>query len=163
MTILLTARLRLRPLAPTDAPAIQALLALPEVRRFLCDDRVMPLTWVVEQIAASSDRFASDGAGLWAPCRHGDDQPIGLAGFLWLGEPPAPELVYALRPEVWGAGLAAEAVAAVIAHALGPLGWSTVEATTDAPNHASIRLLKRLGFARLPPRADDHLARFRLA
>lgn len=161
MTVLATPRLRLRPLEPGDAATMHALLALPEVRRFLCDDRVVPLGWVAQRIAASTARFASDGAGLWALCQHSDERPIGLAGFLWLGEPAAPELAYALRPDRWGVGLATEAVAAVIDHALGPLGWPAVDAATDPPNHASIRLLVRLGFERLPSRARDGLLRFR--
>jgi hypothetical protein len=69
---------------------------------------VLPRRWVGERIAASLTRFASDGAGLWALRRHGDDQPIDRAGFLLLGEPPAPELVDAVQPQERGVGLAIE-------------------------------------------------------
>jgi len=52
-----TERLWLRPFAAADADRLDALFALPEVRRFLLDERVMPRSWVEEPRRP----FVSDG------------------------------------------------------------------------------------------------------
>jgi len=56
------------------------------------------------------------------------------------------ELGYWLLPELWGRGVATECVAAMLEHAWGPMGLHRVAAEVDVENHASRRLLDRLGF-----------------
>ncbi len=55
------------------------------------------------------------------------------------------ELSYEFHPMVWGAGIASEAVRAVVAHALGPLGPTRLIAETQVDNRPSKRLLERVG------------------
>jgi RimJ/RimL family protein N-acetyltransferase len=68
---------------------------------------------------------------------------IGKAGFWKL-----PDVGYILHPDVWGQGLAGEAVGAVIDHVFSTHAVDTLTADVDPENAASIRLLQRLGFVR---------------
>lgn len=79
------------------------------------------------------------------------------------------ELGYAFRSDRHGKGLASEAVALLLGHAVPAFALTHVEATVEAPNTGSIRLLERLGFettdhAERPsgPTEDVSLRRFRL-
>ena len=68
---------------------------------------------------------------------------VGKAGFWNL-----PDVGYILHPDVWGQGLAGEAVGAVIDHVFRTVAVETLTADVDPDNAASIRLLERLGFVR---------------
>lgn len=57
------------------------------------------------------------------------------------------EIGYALRPDLWGRGLAGEAAALAIGWGFRSLGLRRIEAAIDPRNAASRRLLQRLGFA----------------
>lgn len=146
MTTLATARLLLVPVGADDVDPLVALFHEPFVRRYLLDDRVVEPAWVAEQVGASRARFTAGSLGLYrlAPldARH---ETIGLAGFLPIGEPPALELLYALRPAMVGRGLATEAATALVGHAFRTLPIDVVRSSVDEPNVASIRVLERLG------------------
>lgn len=66
---------------------------------------------------------------------------IGKAGFWRL-----PDIGYIVHPDLWGRGLAAEAVAAVLRHVFATRDLPEVTADFDPNNTASRRLLERLGF-----------------
>ncbi|MDX1420871.1 MAG: GNAT family N-acetyltransferase [Rubricoccaceae bacterium] len=145
--VLVTPRLRLRPLQARDGPALQRHWTDPAVRRFLWDDAVIP-PHQVEAIVAESERlFADEGFGLWALQAHEETDLIGCGGYWYFHEPPQRELVLSLTPSRWGRGLATEAGHALLAYAFDRLGVCEVHASTDAPNSASLRLIDRLGFA----------------
>ena len=67
---------------------------------------------------------------------------IGKAGFYRF-----PDVGYLFDPETWGQGFASEAVGAVVARAFTAHGLPRITADVDPRNTASMRLLKRLGFA----------------
>jgi len=149
LPVLTTPRLVLRPAAAADIDAVWHLLVLPDVRRYLCDDRVLPRDTVAGFIA---DRPGL-GMGIWIAERGGAF--AGLAGL----KPVADELAalvpllrgeveptVALLPEMWGQGLAGEALAAVLDHGFGALGLARIAAACDVPNLASARMLARAGF-----------------
>ena len=56
------------------------------------------------------------------------------------------ELGYWLLPGYWGRGIASECVGAVLEYAFGAMALHRVGADVDLDNHASRRLLERLGF-----------------
>ncbi len=70
-----------------------------------------------------------------------DGRVIGKAGFYEL-----PDVGYILHPDVWGQGLAGEAVGAAVDHVFRTRDIDTLTADVDPENAASIRLLGRLGF-----------------
>lgn len=59
------------------------------------------------------------------------------------------DLGYAIRPQSWNRGFATEAVAAVLAAARRALGLREIWATVDPANAASLRVMDKLGFARV--------------
>lgn len=64
----------------------------------------------------------------------------------------AGELGYWLDEGEWGRGFASEAAAAVVCFAFGEAGLSTIMAGHAADNHASGRVLQKLGFSPLGDR-----------
>jgi RimJ/RimL family protein N-acetyltransferase len=62
-----------------------------------------------------------------------------------MAQPPQLELLVSLSPAYWGRGFAREAATALIDFAFESLGWEAVQASADAPNEASLGLMRRLG------------------
>lgn len=151
---LTTARLVLRPARPDDTVAVWQLLVLPAVRRFLCDDKVLPRE-VVAGIVAEHLEAAPQALGMWIAERDG--AMVGIASLKQVPQVlvdviPAlsgeVEPTIALHPDAWGQGLAGEALAAVLGHGFGALALPRIAAICDVPNTASARMLARAGFRR---------------
>lgn len=70
-----------------------------------------------------------------------DGRVIGKAGSWKL-----PEIGYILHPDVWGKGVAREAVSAVIGHLFAAHDMPALTADVDPHNEGSIILLRKLGF-----------------
>jgi [ribosomal protein S5]-alanine N-acetyltransferase len=148
-----TARLHLLPLTAGDADRVRALLIEPEVRRYLCDDRVL----TQDEVAAILARCLADagrGLGLWA-APGGAGRPSVMVGLHRVPDTIAAaapdlageiEVTIALAPAEWGRGLASDAVGAVLRHGFGALGLAVIHGMYDAPNRRSRAMLRRLGF-----------------
>ncbi len=142
---LLTPRLRLRRWRAEDEPAIAALSAHPQVRRYL-----NPSTGpYVERFEA---HWRTHGFGLWALERR---EPVApCLGFVGLAHPsflPAVahrvEIGWRLARPAWGQGLAVEAAAAARDHALGALGLPGLISIIHPENRRSQRVAAKLGMA----------------
>ncbi len=72
--------------------------------------------------------------------------PIGICGFVRRETLPSPDLGFAFLPEFEGRGYALEAATAMIGYGRERLGFDRVLAITTLDNHASGRLLIKLGF-----------------
>ena len=148
-----TPRLELVPLTTADLTPFHQLLVDPDVRRYLCDDRIVPREFAAAILDRSTRDFDACSYGLWQiePGSSSPSAPVaGMAGFCGLRNgdlTPEPELLYGLIAAWWGRGHATEASRAVIAYAFESLGLPALAAATDPPNTASIRVLERLGFA----------------
>ena len=150
---LTTPRGRLRPATADDLDGLEKLLHRQEVRRYLCDDSILPRETVAEMLARS-DRLEPEGLGLWVIERMGE----GFAGIAGLepvsaewGKAPSMaggvEPTIAVAPDYWGQGLAAEALNALILHASETLGLLRLVGAVDQPNARSHRMIQRCGFA----------------
>jgi RimJ/RimL family protein N-acetyltransferase len=145
-----SARLRYEPLAPAQLGAFHALVVDPHVRRYLMDGNVFPPQWSAERIADSEALFARRGVGLWLARDEVADDWVGFCGFMEIPTiHPDPQLVYALVAQSTGKGYATEMARAAIAHARAQGGFAEVFASVDAVNAASVRVLDKLGFARI--------------
>ena len=83
----------------------------------------------------------------WAVTLKGEDQAIGLFGFnYWERFHRRAEIGYDLARPYQGRGLATEAAAAMVRFGFEEMGLNRIETETIADNHASVRLLRRLGF-----------------
>jgi RimJ/RimL family protein N-acetyltransferase len=131
-------RVALRPFQASDADALFPIFADPGAMRY----------WSTPPHASIEVTRAFVRATMEAiQAGQGDDQVvifegrvIGKAG-LWNNE----EIGFILTPDLWGKGLAREALEAVIARARGR-GVARITADVDPRNAASIGLLTRLGF-----------------
>ncbi len=120
-------------------------MILPEVRRYLLDDAVMPLAWAETVLNDNAESFAAHGWGLWGVRRVKTNELVGTVGFREFFEPPELQLLYALHPHQWGQGFATEAAEAVIRYGIDRLGMARVLACADAPNTASLAVMRRIG------------------
>ncbi len=124
-----TPRLILRSARPDDLEAMHAVLS----------DHRATLWW------SEPPHETLDESRTWldAMIANGPDHPdfvveldgrvIGKAGFWRL-----PEIGYILHPDVWGQGLASEAVGAAIDHVFGTRDFDSLTADVDPENAASI-------------------------
>lgn len=88
------------------------------------------------------------GFGLWTFRNFSDERFVGRAGLkrVEVDGQPEIELAYALVPEFWGQGRATEMSRAVLRIAFEELGLSDVVCYTLTTNHASRRVMEKLGF-----------------
>ncbi|WP_395015638.1 GNAT family N-acetyltransferase [Dongia sp.] len=139
--IIETPRLILRRLAGYDAPALHEMLSDAETMRFWSTVPHVAMgeteTWVAESVAATSRGDAHDFAVLR------DGRVVGRVAF-WMGN----EIGFLFHREVWGQGIAREAVGALLHHGFGALRFASVRADVDPANIRSLTLLERLRFKR---------------
>ena len=135
----------LQPVRAAEAAEIHAIFAREGVYRYMTDGAPMPLSWVEGIIRDSDHTFQERGLGLWSVREHGTQPIVGLTGFRYFYDPPIFELIYALHPAYWQRGLATEMAQAVIAYVFTHGLLSEIKCSTDEPNHASARVMERLG------------------
>lgn len=136
---LLTPRLKLRTARADDLTAMHAVLSDPRATQWWST----PAHETLEQSATWLEGMIAHGPNQPDFVVELDGRVVGKAGFFEL-----PEVGYILHPDVWGQGLAAEAVGAAVDHVFATRDLETLTADVDPENAASIRLLGRLGFVR---------------
>ena len=122
------------------------------VRRYLMDGELLPREWSEQRVLDSAGLFERCGVGLWLAHQRETGDVVGFCGLL--GVPsihPQPQLVYAMFERFTGQGYATEMARASIAEARRHSGFSTIVASVDEANVASVRVLEKLGFRRLAP------------
>jgi [ribosomal protein S5]-alanine N-acetyltransferase len=142
--ILKTNRLILRPQVLTDAPDLFAILSDPEAMRFWNRPAISRLAVVEELMREQQAAMAEGLCRYWTVCLNGS--AIGSADISLIQDGSA-ELGFLLRTDHWGAGLASEAVGAVVAHGLGALRLTRLAAVVQTANRAAARVLEKNGFA----------------
>ena len=143
---IVTERLELRPYVIDDIPGLHALLyGDPEAMRLI--GGAVDLDETRRRIELYISHQRSEGYAFWAVVERETGALAGEAGLIpFGGEGPDVELGYAFGRPFWGRGFATEAGRAVLAEALGPLGFHRVVAVTLPVNLASQRVLAKLGF-----------------
>lgn len=140
MTILVTERLKLRPATMDDVDALHAVLSNVEATRYWSTPphrtRDQTKAWI-EAMMASPPDLAADFVVEF------EGRAVGKAGFYRL-----PEFGFILHPDVWGRGLAREALTALLDHVFEARGLLQAIADVDPRNARSLGLLEGLGFQR---------------
>jgi RimJ/RimL family protein N-acetyltransferase len=148
-----TERLILRAFAKADFDAHMAIMARPEVTRFLGPRLSREDLW--RRIVSSVGMWTVVGFGGWMVETKADGRLVGNAGLFdarrdllpdFGGEP---EMGWIFDPSVHSQGIAREACDAVLAWAGRNLPPTPVWAIISPGNDASFRLAERLGFERL--------------
>lgn len=140
-----TARLRLRPFTPEDVDDFHRLFIDPDVRKYLCDDKVISREQAASFIDASLASFETNGFGLWAVLPNEEDTLIGFCGFWFFYDPPELQLLYGIAPAHWGKGLATEIAKAMIRYGFEEHSFERIIASANAPNLASLRVMEKAG------------------
>jgi RimJ/RimL family protein N-acetyltransferase len=146
---ILTERLRLRPFQADDLPAFVAYRSDPEVARHQ--------SWTTAYAMADAERFLAEQRdvalgepGAWvqlAATLRSDGALVGDCAVHVRGDDPqTAEVGMTFAPRHQGAGLATEAVGAVVDHLFEHRGLHRIVAETDDRNVAAQRLLERVGF-----------------
>ena len=143
----ISARLLMRPVSTSEIDALHELWTIPQVRRFLWDDLVVPRAHIEAIVAQSDESFRTFGYGQYGLHLLGEPGLVGFCGFRPFEAGTEIELLYALHPQCWGHGLATEAALALLQELFRRHEDACVIAATDTPNQGSVRVMQRLGMA----------------
>lgn len=145
-----TSRLILRPWRQSDLPLFAEQNADPLVMRFL--NGVLTREASDAYVARAEQHLAETGFGKWAVEAPGVAPFIGAVGLsrvrFTASFTPAVEVAWRLHRRYWGHGYATEAARAAIEDGFARVGLHEVVALTALGNHASMRVMERLGMTR---------------
>lgn len=145
---LLTDRLMLRQINTADRDAIFATFRQAAVVRYY--DVVQPKTIADADglIHVFNRRYENRLSIRWGiALRKRPEWLIGTAGYnLFDQNGRFAEIGYELHPDHWGQGIATEAMSEIVHFGFERIGLYRIEANVFAPNHASARVLTKLGF-----------------
>ena len=143
---LLTERLVLRELLPSDAPDVFVFRSDAEVQKYNSAPMV-DVTEAAGLIDYLRNAYA-EGRGIqWGLTRREENKVLGLFGFnYWDRYHNRADVGYDLARAHWGNGYAREALTAIVRWGFEHLHLHRIEAETIADNHESVRLLESLNF-----------------
>ena len=147
--ILKTQRLTLRPQQQGDAPALFVILNDAEAMCFWSRPPITRLAVVEELVREQQTAMTKELCQYWTVLEGSD--AIGSVDLSLIRDGSA-ELGFLLRRDRWGFGFASEAVAAVVTHALGPLGLKRLASAIQIENRAAARVLEKTGFTEVDRR-----------
>lgn len=89
--------------------------------------------------------YQKHGFGLYLVTLMSDDTPIGMCGLLKRAALKDVDIGFAFLPEFWNKGYALEAATVVMIYGKDVLKLPRIVAITNKDNHASAKLLNRIG------------------
>lgn len=148
-----TARLWMREIETSDAPALFELDSDPAVHRYLGNHPVQSTEEIDSVINMIRQQYTDHGIARWAVLLKENNRFIGWAGLKWIIEPINGhvhyyDLGYRLIPSYWGHGYATEASQALLQYAFDVLGVTCISAMADVENIGSNRVLAKIGMQR---------------
>lgn len=149
LATLKTSRLQLRPIFVDDAEDILGIFGSDAVTRHYDLETFTKLQDAQDWIELMQNRV-TEGSGIrWGISKAGSRRLVGTCGFTWKPHNYSAMLGYDIGYEHWGAGIATEAVAAIVdaaLHGTAPFPVNRIEAVTYPNNLSSIAVLKKVGF-----------------
>jgi RimJ/RimL family protein N-acetyltransferase len=146
MTTIRTERLILRPPRMTDVDAYLEFAIDPRFAFFATP--VDPTRQLITDFFTRYVNAAPDELLMFVTIHSESDAVIGSVELDFDSPNKVAWLGYALAPRYWSQGFATEAAGAVIAHAFTSTDVEKICARADARNHASLRVLEKLGLQR---------------
>ena len=146
---IMTDRLLLRRWRDDDVAPFAAMCADPEVMRYIGSGATRTRAQVQASIEAYERGWEENGFGLFVVERLEDGRFLGVTG---LSEPtflpeimPAVEIGWRFARQSWGNGYASEAALAALDFGLVKLGIPEIVSIHQVDNHASGRIMQKLG------------------
>jgi RimJ/RimL family protein N-acetyltransferase len=145
-----TPRLILREILPSDVDGMFELDSNPAVHRYLGNKPVTSKEEIIQVIQYIRQQYADYGIGRWAIIDKNSHEFMGWTGLKLVTEPTNNhqnyyDIGYRLIPKYWGKGIATESAMASLEYAFKELHLNEVYAAANIENHASNKILKRLG------------------
>ena len=156
METLETDRLRIRPLRDEDLDELHEVCGDPELMRYVGDGRPLSREQTGRWIEKSQANYREHGFGCAAVVARDGGRFLGYCGLVYGHGGAEVEIIYALKREFWGGGLASEAARAVLEYGFRECGLSRIVATVDPSNTASVRIVEKLGMTHREDRLDEH-------
>ena len=138
-----TERLLLRPTAAEDFEPWAAVMADPDVARYIGGLQSRHGAW--RGFLAMVGAWQIQGFGMFSVIEKASGRWIGRVGPWFPVDWPGTEVGWGLAREAWGKGYALEGCTAAIDWTFDQLGWSEMIHSIHPDNHASQALAKRLG------------------
>ncbi|MFE3573750.1 GNAT family N-acetyltransferase [Lysinibacillus sp. NPDC059133] len=146
MKILETERLTLRLQTTDDADFILELVNDPSWLEFIGDRGVRTVEDAREYIVnGPMHMYEQFGFCFYLVERKEDQSPVGICGFVKRESLEDVDIGFAFLPKYWGKGYAYEAASATLAYGLDTLGLNRIVAITTQDNHASAKVLEKIG------------------
>jgi len=138
-----TARLRLRMFRPADLDDLAALLADPEVMKYVADGKPASREETRKALDSIIQHWRRHGFGRWAVEDKGTLEFVGFGGLRSLFG--MPEVVYHFATQHWGKGLATEMGRASLRYGFETHHFARIVAIAKPENLASIHVMEKLG------------------
>jgi ribosomal-protein-alanine N-acetyltransferase len=157
--VLVTRRLRLRPIDVSDVDDLWPFVSDPELPRMLSWTAHTDKSQTLAFLEWARDALAKGTNAIWAIEVDGRvSGTIGLDGIqfamrAWRVD--SAELGYWIAPPLWGKGLMTEAAQAVLYCGFDTIGLHKITVGCLAENAASRRVIEKLGFRSIGRREDD--------
>src|SRR5262245_21171290 len=158
LKVLETDRLILRRLSTDDAEFILQLLNDSSFLRFIGEQGVRTLQRARDYILNGPvDMYNRLGFGLYLTELKEGGVPIGVCGLIKRDALEDVDIGFAFLPSFWARGYAYESASAVMTYGKDVLGLKRIVAITSPDNHASAKLLEKLGlrFERMIRLSED--------
>lgn len=165
-----TERLLLRGWTPEDYAPFAAICADPDVMRHIGNGKTRTADDALRYIALFEKEWCERGFGLFAVESR---QTGDLIGFTGLSSPdflpevlPSVEIGWRFAKASWGQGYASEAAAAALSFGTNDLGITDIVSISQIGNHASTRIMRKLGMVfdrrTIDPTCDREVEVYRL-
>lgn len=145
--VLETERLHLREMSPEDVTSLLKHLGNPQVVKFIDTQPIKTREQADEWLRWMGSFFSAKDGLRWGVTLKSDGSFIGSAGIHnWNREARYAEIGYDIAQPHWGKGYATEVVEAIIDFGINRMCLNRIEADVIDGNHASMRVLEKLGF-----------------
>lgn len=142
--IISTERCNLRLFEESDIDDLHSLYSDKDVMRFLPGEYSRDVA--ERHVSAFAEVFDERGYTLWAVNSNETGKLVGRVGLWPLNGTEEIELGYVIARAYWGKGIATEASKACLEYGFKELEMPFVAAITVSENHASLRVMEKLGF-----------------
>lgn len=148
MTVLHTERLTLTRLSYDDCDFVYELVNEPAFKRFIGDKKVNTLADAREYLRTGPiGSYEQHGYGMFLVSTKESCEAVGMCGLVKRDQFEDPDVGFAFLQRFWARGFALESAQAVVNYGAGQLGLQRMIAIVDPRNKASVRLIRKLGFA----------------